>query len=222
MPLNPTAFYNLNGNSTDAIALNNGVDTSISYVTGLKGQCASFNGSTSSILISDSNAFNFSTGDFFVSIWIKRGDINRFQYIIGQNNAAGIDLNFIIYVDATNKINGAVFNSSTTSKSIASTTTVTDTTTWHNVILTKDSTTLYLYLDGVLNGSISLSGFTINNSSSNLGIGQTGSYTPDRFNGLVDLVHIEKQSALTYISKIYNGGSGLAYPFNNSKFLTLL
>lgn len=222
MALNPTAFYNLNGNLVDSISANNGTGLSITYVSGLKNQCASFNGTTSNIIISDSNAFNFSSGDFFVSVWFKRGDVNRLQYVIGQNNNAGIDLSFIINIDASNKVNGSVFNAATTAKTIVSSTAITDTTTWHNVILTKDSTTLYLYLDGVLNGNISLTSFTINNSASQLGIGQTGAYALDRYNGLIDLVHIEKQSGLTYISQIYNGGYGLAYPFNNSKFFIIL
>lgn len=220
MAFNPTAFYNLNSSSLDEIAANNGANTSITWVTGLKGQAASFNGSTSNILINDSNAINFSGTDFFVSCWIKRGDISRQQYVLGQNNSSGVDLSVIINITATNFIEGYIFDSINTSKVVVSSSTITDTTNWHNIILTRAGNTLYLYIDGVLSNSISTGTFTINNSGSNFALGQTGAYLSNRFNGLIDMVHIEKQSAVGLQSQIYNGGLGLDYPFTkNSGFI---
>lgn len=220
MSFNPTAFYNLNGNSIDDISANNGANTSVTWVTGLKGQAASFNGSTSNILINDSNNFNFNGTDFFVSCWIKRGDISRQQYVLGQNNSGGTDISVIINITASNLIEGYIFNSINASKGVTSASAITDTTTWHNIIFTRSGNTLYLYIDGVLSNSFATGVFTINNSGSNFGIGQTGAYPLNRFNGLIDMVHIEKQSAVGLQSKIYNGGLGMPYPFNiNNGFL---
>jgi len=70
------AYYKLDSNSNDSTAnAHNATDTSISYVAGKIGNSASFNGSTSVITIPDSTDFTFNNGTndtpFHISFWAK-------------------------------------------------------------------------------------------------------------------------------------------------------
>lgn len=62
--------YNLNSNSNDTIWTNNWTDTSISYVTGIKGNSASFNWTTSKIVSASLGAI-FGNYDWWLSVWIN-------------------------------------------------------------------------------------------------------------------------------------------------------
>lgn len=70
MVASPSAFYKLDENSNDSIWTNNGTDTAITYVTGKLGKAASFNGTSSKIVVATNSAWKPS-GSFSVCFWIK-------------------------------------------------------------------------------------------------------------------------------------------------------
>jgi len=81
-PTNPistglVAYWKLDANSLDSTSnLHNGTDTAITYATGKIGNGASFNGTTSKIIVPDANDLSFTDGTndkpFSISLWMKR------------------------------------------------------------------------------------------------------------------------------------------------------
>lgn len=69
---NFVSHYKLNSNSNDSIGTNNGTDTSISYVSGIKWNAASYNGTSSKITLTSSLGTSWlSTLDKYLSVWIN-------------------------------------------------------------------------------------------------------------------------------------------------------
>lgn len=62
-------YWKLDGNTLDSQGSNNGTPTNVTYGTGVKGQAAVFNGSTS--LIRVANPANFRSTTWTVSAWVK-------------------------------------------------------------------------------------------------------------------------------------------------------
>ena len=64
------SYYKLDYDSSDSLGGNNGTDTAISYATAGKiGNCATFNGTNSSIFLGALSAFN--NASFSISAWVK-------------------------------------------------------------------------------------------------------------------------------------------------------
>lgn len=138
--------------------------------------------------------FNFGSGDFTVDFQMRRGSIGTLQSIIGQSDSVpnGSTISFFIRISASNTITAAVYIGSN-SHLISSSQAITDTTSWHHIELTRSGTNLYLFIDGVLSGSVStLSTGIVNSSTYPLTIGRAGDSTTSYFNGYIDELRISK------------------------------
>lgn len=72
MSYNFVSHYKLNANSNDSIGTNNGTDTSISYVSGIRGNSASYNGTTSKITLTSALWSSWANQvDKYISVWIN-------------------------------------------------------------------------------------------------------------------------------------------------------
>jgi len=140
--------------SVDDKGSNDGTDTAITYVDGKFGKCASFNGTTSNILVSaDSTIDATSMVDFRISAWVyvdsdgendsgmivnkANGTTSGYElYVFGESSST-VKLSFRVYYDTTD----AVVNTSTTMTIGA----------WHKVdAITNNDKSLDIYIDGVL------------------------------------------------------------------------
>jgi Concanavalin A-like lectin/glucanases superfamily len=219
---NVAAYYKLNGNSLKSIGSNNGTDTNVTYSSGLIGQAAVYNGSSSITVIPASSDFNFGSSDFGISIWFKKNLNGVRQCIFGSCNslASSNSLSFIIEFNSSNIVS-VLFSYGALDIRLSDTTAITDTN-WHNLIITRSGNNFYLYIDSVLKATLTASIF-INTTSFPPTIGRLGDYIAGfYFNGSVDEVGIFKQSLTSDVAKLYNSGRGLTYPFNNNKFFTIL
>lgn len=144
-------LWHLNGHSKDFSGGNyHGSDTAITYSksNGKFGQGAGFNGSSSLINIGNQSAFNFGTGDFTCSFWLKTST-NNYQGGVSKRDTTpkGWSLN----MDNANHIEflcGAVGGYGATS-SISPYATGN----WVHVVGTRVGNTLKLYINGKLDNT---------------------------------------------------------------------
>jgi WD40 repeat protein len=167
-------------------------------------KAATLDGTTGSISVPPLGSLN--TGDTFsIEAWVRRGAVGgAAKQVIASKQGAAWTLLF-------NTSNQLVLLSGT-SQVAASTTPISDTTTWHHVAATKAGSTVKLYVDGKdVTGTVTAA--TLANSTSPLAIGQSGSAS--FFKGSIDDVALYS-TALP--SSVISGHYALgAAPANNGR-----
>ena len=135
----------------------------------------SFSGSGQYLQYPDSTAFTMGNGDFTVEAWVYLTGTGR-RFITAQSDSGGADSSssFSFYVNSGGNLQGAVTSGSTIYNAIAATSFPTST--WTHVALTRDGNTLRLYRDGVQAATANVTGVTVNDSSSRVGVGSLGEY----------------------------------------------
>jgi hypothetical protein len=141
---------------SDAVASSSAVDSSgnahpgtpTSVTFGVAGHrpdgatVASFNGSSSRVAVADAPGFHL--GDVgSVECWVKRSSVGLGAIVVlfdGNTNAV------VVQIDTDNKLRVA---KSGGAQIVKSTVAISDTTTWHHVVYTKNGSASKLYLDGV-------------------------------------------------------------------------
>jgi acid phosphatase type 7 len=167
-------------------------------ITGDSDTAAGFDGTSGSVSVPDAAALH--VGDTFtIEAWVKRGSIggSANQVIASKQNNS--------WVLMFNPSNQLVLRQSTVADLAASTATVTDTSTWHHVVATKNGTSVRLYLDGRdVTGTVSNT--TMPNNTMPLAIGQsTGTAY---FSGTIDEVALYNVAlSASQVSSHYSAGS---------------
>src|SRR5947209_4933502 len=117
-------------------------------------------------------------GDTFsFEAWVKRGSTGTNQVVASKQGSA-----WTVAINASDKL--ALQSGSTTIA--ASTSTITDTSGWHQVAVTKSGSAVHLYIDGAdVTGTVT--NVTLANSTSPLAIGQSGA-SGSYFKGTIDEV----------------------------------
>jgi hypothetical protein len=148
-----TSYWSFDANSNDGVGSNNGTDTSMSYTAGKFSNAATFNGTTSKIVISDAASLK-PTGEFTIGGWFKTSNTGAlkalFASFAGLTNYAGI----LLEITSGNKLGFTSSNNTgsaagTNFTSLIGTTTVTDNA-WHYVVVTFRNNFAQVYLDGNL------------------------------------------------------------------------
>ena len=145
-----------------------------------------FDGTGDYIKASDNAVLTLGTSDFTIEMWIKRNRTGR-EIFISQQDSGGstASQSFAIEFTASNYLSGIV-SYGTSYIGVTGSTAVADSN-WHHVALVRFNNVLYVYLDGVSQGTpTSLSGITINDSSNEIAIGRAGEYTNLLFQGWID------------------------------------
>lgn len=225
--LQSNQFFNaeMQANSNDNISSLTGVDTNITYVSGLLGNAASFNGSSSFVNYTDNSLFSFTDGvndvPFSIEIWVnfsnnsvsqvllnKQNNTNQREYIIAWN---GTNLTCILIKqnDAATNIRANYLWTPTIN-------------TWYQLVFTYDGSKSQNGIKIYVNGSLVTTTNIINggyagmtNGTSSLGLGKNQLTNTEFFNGKMDNVRMWKYRVLTAedISSFYNSGAGKTYPY---------
>jgi len=146
---------------------------------------AFFDGTDDVIIIPDNADFHFSNNNFTVSCWVKRSTTQSApQQLICQSDTSAANTSFSLSFTAGNYPTTWVHSSSTLYQATSSTV-ITDTN-WHHLSAIRNGTILYLYVDGIAAGSVSVGSISVNNSTSSMGIGRYGGYDGYRFPGYID------------------------------------
>ena len=143
-----------------------------------------FDGTSGSISVPAATSLD--VGDkFTIEAWVKRGSVGgTANQVIASKQGSAWTLMF-------NPSNKLVLHQSGGADIVASTTTVSDTTSWHQVVATKTGSTVKLYIDGK-DATGSVTNKTLSNSTLPLAIGQTASSS--YFNGTLDEVALYNAS----------------------------
>jgi hypothetical protein len=150
-----------------------------------------FDGTGDYISTPDSSDFALGSSDFTIDLWFNcTAAAGSVQRICGQADNVGsfASMSFLIRRTAANIISAGVsFGSSETS--VSSTTTYTNAvnTGWHHLAFVRNGTNLYLFLDGVLEGSRSdLGTSSVVDSSNELAVGRFGEVAGSEWTGSLD------------------------------------
>lgn len=211
-------YYALEGNSNDSLSTNNGTDTAVSYSLsyGKILQGASFNGSTSQILIGSASTHSFfqNTGVFAINLWYKMAN-NTGTFGLFGNTGTSAEKGIFCYQNSTGQLHLSMVNGSGAASQLLNMTLprfFLDTS-YHMLTISSDGTILKVYLDGVLKGASTLGTLSSGNSTRALTFGYLNG-SSSRLNGYLDEIGIWSR-ALNYteVQSLYNSGSGLTYPF---------
>jgi hypothetical protein len=146
------AYYPLNGDAVDySLNGHNGTMNDVVFDSqGVFGQCAVFNGSSSTI--NTNYLFNFGTGDFSISLWFNYVDLNQTGAFLSKriNDSIGFDLEIVPWskrrvnfygAESANKV---VWPPYPTDYALE---------VWHNIVFVKNGINYSVYVDNSLQGS---------------------------------------------------------------------
>lgn len=153
------------GSTTSETALTYGVTGPVTGMTAV-----SWNGSTSQSSAPSNSAFNAVDGPMSVELWFKRGGgVGVLQELLDRGHTTGNA--WVMFIDAANALR---FNDSSAASDMLQTNiAISDTTTWHHAVATKNGTARKIYLDSVDVTDATGANVTLSNSTSALGIGKT-------------------------------------------------
>lgn len=211
---NITHYYNYNANSNDSVGSNNGTDTnSPTYTTGKISNAITFASASSQyVTYTSATLFPVTTNTYTVNLWVNYTTTTGTQSICMGINGAG---NLLFYLAG-----GVLTHSKSSVVDLNYTWTGITASTWYMLTFVGSSTGMATYLNGSVVASNSNSSNIADPGSAipcggykNAGVMQAGWY----MNGKQDEMGIWSR-ALTpaEISQLYNGGSGLAYPFSSA------
>ncbi len=219
-PSNPISYWKMDegsGNIADSIGSNTFVPTGTTSTTGKISSARSFNGSSDYLSVSNTTNFNFSTGDFTLSAWIKP-NASAGSILSNLNCPSTNGCNYFMFnyqTDTTLRINtyqagvGERDLNVTVSSLIGA---------WHHVVAIRSNGYVSLYLDGSLIGTPATSTQDISNGNNTLFSGRmyNGVWVYP-FNGLIDEVGIWNRALSTsQITSLYNSGNGQTHPLSLS------
>jgi prepilin-type N-terminal cleavage/methylation domain-containing protein len=155
-----------------------------------------FNGS-SYLSVDDSDDWDFGSGNFTIDFWIRYAALpssTNSSHAVGQWNTSQQSTIFGLYND-TGVYKMRFVYSTTGSDSVGTngsdTGIVIDT--WYHIAYVRNGNTLTFYVNGVSKGTVDMTGITIYNSTSFLGIGTDNVATPGSYvNGYLDELRISK------------------------------
>jgi hypothetical protein len=177
----------------------------IAFSPGAVGQAFDLNGITRYVEVPDSANLSL-TGPMTLEARIKLNTNSVQQAIVEKYDVPGLNGYLLRIVDG--KLQAAMCNSNLNgAQQPASGATTVTTGVWHHVAAVYDGTTIKIYLDGVLDGSVTAN-YAPTNGASSLKIGARGDDANTRLNGLIDDVRIynralsegEIQSVMVYDS----------------------
>ena len=150
---------NINGSGTEYIAyLFAGGESTASEAVSVD-----FDGSTDSLTLASSTDLDMGTGDFTVEFWYKADSdsSSHRQTVIAQNTTWGSGFNQIRTSDITHGVDKIVifdYDETSSDALYESNGTYPPNGQWRHVAVVRASSVLYVYVDGVLDGSMNYSG----------------------------------------------------------------
>jgi hypothetical protein len=151
-----------------------------------------FDGTGDYLTTINKNLLNFGSGDFTIECWFyKTGSQN--MRVCGTFDAAANNSSASagIYIASTGLPQGWIGVSSTLYYATASTETI-PTNSWVHYALVRDGATLRQFVNGVEDGTVSVTTLTANSGSTNFSIGQDGLYASGNYQGYIQDFRITK------------------------------
>jgi len=155
-----------------------------------------FDGTGDWLSVPDNAAFTLGSGDFTVEAWVYNGGTGVRQIICGQIDSAGTIPSLSVYLEKTaaNKLLGAVGSGSTLYA--ATSTADLPLNQWVHVAFVRNGNTGTLYINGSSDGTVSLTGVTVNDSTNTFSIGRLGEFNSLFFPGYISNFRLVKGTAV--------------------------
>ncbi|HKU77567.1 MAG TPA: LamG-like jellyroll fold domain-containing protein [Pyrinomonadaceae bacterium] len=204
----PAGSYSLTTKATDdsgAVSTSSAITVIVPGASGL--HSLSLNGTSSYMSVPNSSTINIS-GPITVEAWIKLNSVNgNYQDIVCREawGQAGTGGGYELAITNTGKLRLDLYQSHNQYTTAIGSTTVT-TNTWHHVAGVFDGSQMRVYLDGVLDGSLSTTNGPASGTSP-LNIGKS-TYTSYYFGGLIDEVRL---SAAALYSTNFTPGPSIGF-----------
>ncbi len=150
-----------------------------------------FDGTDDYIAVAHDTSLNFGTGDFTISAWVKFPAINNDADIMRKGNlepGTAPEANYKLEL-VDNKISGRVQGSNPGGTGAVTTVATYNGDNWHNAVFLREAGTLYLYIDGNLEGTQTGAGIDLTNTA-NMAIGSKDEGNDDFFDGIIDEVRV--------------------------------
>jgi hypothetical protein len=177
------SYWKFNGNALDSVGSNNGTPTSITYPTGLIGQAADFNGTTSKVVVPDAANLSFGNGtsdvDFSTITLIKFDDLSNNPRIAIKIKADGTGYEYVVII-LLSKLISSLFDSSTGGNLAPETTNTITLNQWVVLTTTYKASTkdlkVYINNDAITTDRSSGTYVAMENSTASLNIGYDPRY----------------------------------------------
>lgn len=166
------------------------IDTAESKFGGASGL---FDGTGDWIDRDDGDDLTLGDRDFTFDFWVKRATSGALNQLMGQGDGTALNNSVQCFFNTNDTIIFRVF-SNTSSYSATSTGTITDTN-WHHIAGVRDGNTVRLFIDGVADGTVDITGLSVNNSSTKFSIARFGEVASNTFNGHIDEFRFVKGEA---------------------------
>lgn len=204
---------NLNNNVTDSSATSDNGNlvnfTSTTTLVGKVGQALTFDGANNYVSVPFNSAFQLAH-NFTLAAWINPTLSNdgNFHFIVGQvtfTDTTDSNSTYKLYIDIDGTI--GLYNLAGGAFAIQGTAVV-PANKWTHVVATSDGATVNIYVNGVLDKSLSYStSFAHGSSNDNIQMGQNLSTAAQPFKGAIDDVRIYNRAlSQTEITELYNQG----------------
>ena len=208
--VNQVAHYPFDSNANDTINSINGTSTSINYGNvGRIGNCATFSGTSSLILLPDNDNLSFGSGAFSINFWLYPTQTGG-SWIFSKRNSTGVREYDIYYTGPTIIIilHGIVGSISRIINAQVAYNA------WNMITFTFAGGIAATNIKGYLNGNIDTSGGVITvagytgmpNTVATVKLGRIGGATTNQLVGRIDQTRIWKGRELnqTEITEIFN------------------
>lgn len=190
------SYYKMENNVLDSVGANNGTATAITYASGIVGQTAVFNGSSSNINCGDSNDFSFGNGvadsPFSIVSFVKHNGIKIDNEIASKRSLSVREYAFY-YNNTSKEIILRVYSGGTNSIYKNFVFSVNLGTTWKSLVFSYDTDNIKLYVDGILINGVRTNIGTyvaMSNTTTPFSIGQLYNFPSISFGGQIDEVSI--------------------------------
>ena len=219
-------YYKLDessGNAADQVASNTLTNTNtVTYSTGKINNGANFNGSSN--YLKSGTAYVPGTSDFSYAGWFKTSTSGG-SVIFSEANS-GSRYFVQTYVDSTGHINSEIGWVSAGNQGVQTTSSSTSYTdgVWHHLVVVHSNpaskANITVYVDGsqILTTTHASLSYNISSLSIGLALGTNLFGGPTQyFNGSLDEVGVWSRAlSSAEVTSLYNGGSGVSYPFINN------
>lgn len=194
-PENKVSWWRAEGNPNDSVGTNHGsLVGGTTYTAGKVGQAFNLNGTNAGVTIPHNSNLNLNPGGFSAEFWMKANASPTSQALVVDKSHGFVDSAGWAFQSnpAANRLSwfvGAGGGGSTNFIGVESTVNPFDGN-FHHIAGTWDGTSLRLYVDGVLQGTIPFSAPVNNTRPMNIGYAWGGG-SPHRWvNGIVDEVRV--------------------------------
>lgn len=130
--------------------------------------------------------FTLGSSNFVIDFWIRRSGTGTRQLLTGQIGSSGAISSASIYAEFQADNTFQITISDGTSNYLSTTTATFTTSTLTHFAGVRTGNTLRTFVDGVQDGSVDLTGVTVNDSSSLYAIGRAGEFVASTYDGNVD------------------------------------